>query len=116
MIPNRTILAIGFAVAILVGVTAVFLASNAPDGLESTALVIQGEKSLTAPPPPGTELKEGPHTGISYIPPFPDYSLGEGSGYLGSIFAIVLGITLTFGTIIGITRLIARPDRMRENQ
>jgi cobalt/nickel transport protein len=115
MIPNRTLLAIGFVVAILVGVTAVFLASDDPDGLESTALVVQGEKSLTAPAPPGAEVKEGLLTGIAYTPPFPDYSLGEGSGYPGSILAIVLGITLTFGGIIGVSRVIARRDPRREH-
>ncbi len=113
---SRTLLAMGFAVAILIGVAAVFLASGDPDGLESTALVVRGEKSLTGPAPPDAGGKEPTRDGVSYVPPFPDYSLGEGSGHAGSIIAIVLGVALTFGAIIGITRLLARPRRSKEKQ
>jgi len=113
---TRTLLAIGLATAVLIGITAVFLASGDPDGLESASLVVQGEKSLTGPAPPDAEVKEHAPDGVSYVPPFPDYTLGEGSGHAGSIIAIVLGIALTFGAIIGITRLLARPRRREENQ
>jgi cobalt/nickel transport protein len=113
---TRRLLAIGLAVAILIGVAAVFLASSDPDGLESTALVILGQKSLTAPAPPGTELQGAPHPVISYSPPFPDYSPGGGSGHPGSILAIVFGICLTFGGIIGLGRLIARSRKTKESR
>jgi cobalt/nickel transport protein len=112
LVATRTLLAIGFAAAILIGVAAVFLASSGPDGLESTALVVRGEKTLTGPAPQDAELKENP--GSFHFPsPFPDYSLGEGNGRFGSILAIVLGIALTFGAMIGILRILARPGRMK---
>ena len=116
MVAARTLLATGLAVAIIIGIGAIFLASGGPDGLESAALVVQGEKSLTGPAPPDAEVKAPGQNGISYIPPFPDYTLGGGSGHAGSIIAIVLGIVLTFGAIFGITRLLGRPRRREENQ
>jgi cobalt/nickel transport protein len=115
MIETRTLVAIGLAAAVLIGIGAVFLASGGPDGLESAALVVHGEKSLTGPASPDAEMKAPGQNGVSYIPPFPDYTLGVGSGHAGSIIAIVLGIAFTFGAIIGITRLL-RPRRREENQ
>ena len=44
---NKTFIIVGIAIALLIGVVAVFFASGDPDGLESTALMIQGQKSLT---------------------------------------------------------------------
>jgi len=41
MIDNKILIAGGLVIAILIGVAAVFQASGDPDGLESTALVIQ---------------------------------------------------------------------------
>jgi cobalt/nickel transport protein len=115
MIQTRTLLAIGLAAAVLIGIGAVFLATGGPDGLESAALVVHGEKSLTGPAPPDAEVKAPGRNGVSYIPPFPDYNLGVGSGRTGSIIAIVFGIALTFGAILGITRLL-RHRRREENQ
>ena len=40
-------------IALLIGVIAVFMASADPDGLESTALVVQGQKDLTGATPAG---------------------------------------------------------------
>ena len=116
MMSNRRLLAIGLAVAILVGAAAAFLASHDPDGLESTALVVLGQKSLTAPAPPGTELNPGPHPAASYTPPFPGYSLGGGSGHLGSLLAVMLGIALVFGAVLGITRFLARRAKRKEDR
>ncbi|HMA04788.1 MAG TPA: PDGLE domain-containing protein [Methanomicrobiales archaeon] len=115
MIPARTLLGVGLAVAILVGVAAVFLASGGPDGLESTTLVIRGEKSLTGPAPSGAHVGENPG-GFRFPSPFPDYSVGEGSGNIGSILAILLGIALVFGAAIGIPRILShrRPGRTKE--
>jgi cobalt/nickel transport protein len=112
---TRTLLAIGLAAAVLIGIGAVFLASGGPDGLESAALVVHGEKSLTGPAPADAEVKAPGLEGASYVPPFPDYTVGIGSGRAGSIIAIVLGIALTFGAILGITRLL-RHRRREENQ
>ncbi|PKL59346.1 MAG: cobalamin biosynthesis protein CbiN, partial [Methanomicrobiales archaeon HGW-Methanomicrobiales-4] len=86
-IDDRTFIIIGVIIAIAVGVLAVFLASGDPDGLESTALMVQGEKTLTGPSPEEGD-PEAIGTGVSvYSSPFPDYSMGESLGPLGGIVA-----------------------------
>ena len=47
MMDNKTFIIAGIIIALLIGVVAVFMASGDPDGLESTALVVQGQKELT---------------------------------------------------------------------
>ena len=47
MIDNKTFIIGGIIIALIIGVAAVFLASGDPDGLESTALVVQGQKTIT---------------------------------------------------------------------
>ena len=44
MMDNKTFIIVGIVIALLIGVVAVFMASGDPDGLESTALVVQGRK------------------------------------------------------------------------
>ena len=85
---------------------AVFLASSEPDGLESTALIIQGQKTLTGSTPENAEIQENPSGKFSYTAPMPDYSLGEKLGPLGGIIAIVAGTLLAFGLVLGSSRLI----------
>ncbi len=51
MMDNKTFIIAGIVVALLIGVVAVFMASADPDGLESTALVVQGQKELTGNTP-----------------------------------------------------------------
>jgi cobalt/nickel transport protein len=103
---NRTFIIIGIVIALLIGVTAVFLASSDPDGLESTALIIQGQKTLTGSTPENAEIQESPDGKFSYAAPMPDYSLGERLGPLGGIIAIVAGTLLAFGLMLGSSRLI----------
>jgi cobalt/nickel transport protein len=77
VIPARTFLAAGLVLALLVGVAAVFLASGDPDGLDSTALVTQGQKELTQPAAPGAEIDESALPGsFEYSAPFAEYTLG----------------------------------------
>ncbi|MEI7432700.1 MAG: PDGLE domain-containing protein [Methanomicrobiales archaeon] len=102
MIDNKTLLAGGLIIAILTGVVAVFLASSDPDGLESTALIIQGGKTLTGPTPPDAEIVENMDGKFAYSAPMPDYSLGEGSGSMGGILAIVGGTLFAFLVAIGL--------------
>jgi cobalt/nickel transport protein len=102
MIDNKTLIAGGLIIAIFIGILAVFLASGDPDGLESTALMIQGEKTLTGSTPPNAEIQENMEGKFSYIPAMPDYSLGEGFGPLGGIVAIIVGTILAFGIALGI--------------
>jgi cobalt/nickel transport protein len=102
MIDNKTLIIGGLAIAILIGVLAVFLASSDPDGMESTALIIQGEKSLTGPTPPDAEINENMEGKFAYSAPMPDYSLGEAMGTRGGIIAIIGGTILAFFVAIGL--------------
>ena len=111
---NRTFLAIGIAAALLIGIVAVFLASSDPDGLESTALMIQGQKTLTGPASPDATVHGTTDGGFSYSAPLPDYSLGGRFGPLGGIVAIVLGILLAFGLIFGISKLIIARKKAKQ--
>ena len=102
MINNKTLLVCGLIIAIAIGVIAVFLASGDPDGLESTALVVQGQKALTGSTPPDSEIKENMEGKFAYKSPMPDYSLGENSGPGGGVLAIVGGTILAFIIAIGL--------------
>jgi cobalt/nickel transport protein len=102
-----TFIVIGIVIALLIGVTAVFLASAEPDGLESTALIIQGQKTLTGLTPENAEINEDLNGKFSYSSPMPDYSLGEEMGPLGGIIAIVAGTLFAFVLVLGSSRLIA---------
>ncbi len=102
MIDNKSLIIGGLVIAILIGVMAVFLASSDPDGLESTALIIQGGKTLTGPTPPTAEIQENLEGKFAYSAPMPDYSLGEAMGSTGGILAIVGGTILAFLVAIGL--------------
>lgn len=102
MIDNKTFLIGGIIIALLIGVVAVFLASGDPDGLESTALIVQGEKTLTGDTPADAEIHEDLNGKFSYEAPMPDYALGEEMGPLGGIIAIVVGTILAFLVVLGL--------------
>ena len=102
---TKRFIAVGIILALLIGVTAVFLASGDPDGLESTALVIQGQKTLTGATPENAEIHEDMTGKFSYSSPMPDYSLGK-MGALGAIVAIVVGTLLSFVVVFGATRVL----------
>jgi len=104
---NRTFIIVGIVIALLIGVMAVFFASSDPDGLESTALMIQGQKTLTGPTPADAEIEENLDGKFAYSSPIPDYSLGEAMGPMGGIIAIVAGTILAFLLVLGSSRLIA---------
>jgi cobalt/nickel transport protein len=95
---NQFVMA-GLALALIVGVTAVFLASGDPDGLESTAFYVQGEKSLTGPSPEEGDAEAIGAGTFEYEAPMPDYAMGDSLGSIGQIIAIVVGIFIAF--IIG---------------
>jgi cobalt/nickel transport protein len=102
MMDNKTFLIVGIIVALLIGVIAVFMASGDPDGLESTALVVQGQKTLTGGTPETAEIHEETAGRFSYTAPMPDYALGEEMGPLGGIIAIVVGTSLAFLVVFGL--------------
>lgn len=102
MIDNKTFVIIGIVVALLIGVVAVFMASGDPDGLESTALVVQGQKELTGATPEDAEIHEDMTGKFSYSSPMQDYSLGETMGSIGGLAAIVIGTILAFLVVLGL--------------
>jgi cobalt/nickel transport protein len=102
MIDNKSFIIGGIIIALLIGVIAVFMASADPDGLESTALVVQGQKDLTGATPPDAEIQEDLNGKFSYTSPMPDYSLGESMGPLGGLIAIVAGTILAFLVVLGL--------------
>ncbi|MDO9323992.1 MAG: PDGLE domain-containing protein [Methanoregula sp.] len=102
MMDNKTFIIVGIVIALLIGVVAVFMASGDPDGLESTALIVQGQKTLTGPTPPDAEIKEDMNGKFSYSSPMPDYSLGESMGAMGGLAAIIIGTILAFLVVLGL--------------
>ena len=113
---NKTFLIAGIVVALLIGVTAVFFASGDPDGLESTALMVQGQKTLTGDTPPDAEIVEDTTGKFSYESPMPDYGLGEQYGPWGGIIAIVAGILLAFGIVLGVSKMLVAKKKAKELQ
>jgi cobalt/nickel transport protein len=111
MMDNKTFIIAGILVALLIGVVAVFMASGDPDGLESTALVVQGQKELTGVTPEDAEIEEDMTGKFSYTSPMPDYALGEEMGPLGGIIAIALGTILAFIVVLGLTYYIKTPSK-----
>jgi cobalt/nickel transport protein len=110
MMETKHFVAIGIIIAVVIGVVAVFLASGDPDGLESTALFVQGEKSLTGLTPPDAEVVEDVHGGFAYESPMPDYSV-EGMDTSGQVIAILVGIGISFIIVLGIAEVAARRKR-----
>lgn len=98
---NKTFIAVGIIIALVIGVTAVFLASGDPDGLESTALMVQGQKTLTGATPADAEIQEDLTGKFSYTSPMPDYSL-ESLGTAGGIVAIIGGTFIAFLIVLGL--------------
>lgn len=103
MMDNKTFIIAGVIIALLIGSIAVFVASGDPDGLESTALVVQGQKELTGATPEDAEIHEETAGRFSYTSPMPDYSLGEEMGSTGGVIAIVVGTIIAFLVVLGIT-------------
>lgn len=103
---NKTFLIAGLVVAIIIGVLAVFFASGDPDGLESTALIIQGEKTLFGSTPPGVEVKEDINGRYTYSSPLPDYSMGKKMGPVGQVIAIIAGIIIAFILVLGVSKVL----------
>jgi cobalt/nickel transport protein len=107
MIETKQFVAIGLVIALLIGVTAVFLASGDPDGLESSALVVQDAKSLTGPSPEDADAEAIGAGTFEYEAPMPDYSMGESGGKVGEIVAVVLGTILALLIVFGVGRAVA---------
>jgi len=115
MIDNKTLMVGGLIIAIIIGVLAVFLASGDPDGLESTALIIQGQKTLTGGTPQDAEIHEDLTGKFSYEAFMPDYSLGD-MGSAGGIIAIVIGTILSFLAVLGLMYAVKTGSQTKPNQ
>jgi cobalt/nickel transport protein len=113
---TKSFIIIGIGIALLIGLLAVFFASEDPDGLESTALVIQGDKTLTGDTPPNAEVKEDIPGRFSYASPLPDYTLGTDWGKPGEAIAIILGIILAFIAVFGASKLVARSQKKNQSE
>lgn len=100
---NQQFIIIGLVIAILIGIVAVFAASGDPDGLESSAFVVQGNKLLFGDTPEEAELHEEEEGRFSYESPFPDYTMGEEGGKAGEAIVIILGtiVALILALAIG---------------
>ncbi len=106
MIDNKTFILVGLLISLIIGIVAVFFASGDPDGLESTALVVSGQKELTGQSPDDGD-PEAIGTGtFAYESPMPDYSLGEDLGPMGAVIAIVVGTILTLFIVLGASYVI----------
>lgn len=106
-ISNTQFLIGGLVIAILIGGLAVFLASGDPDGLESTALYVQGEKTLTGDSPDdGDPEAVGVSDAVEYDAPLPDYSMGENGGKAGELIAVFAGILMVFALAFIATRVV----------
>jgi cobalt/nickel transport protein len=115
MISNRALVAGGVVLAIVIGIGAVFFASSDPDGLDSTALITQGQKELTVPAGPGAEVDESVLPGkFEYSAPFPDYTV-EGGSKLSDAGLIVAGTLLALVAVLGIGRGLKAFDRSRSS-
>ena len=102
MMDNKTFIIVGVIVALIIGGVAVFLASGDPDGLESTALVVQGQKTITGDTPSDAESHEETAGRFAYSSPMPDYSLGESMGSTGGLVAIIVGTIIAFLVVLGL--------------
>ena len=102
MMDNKTFIIAGIIVALIIGGVAVFMASGDPDGLESTALVVQGQKTITGDTPSDAEIHEETAGRFAYSSPMPDYSLGESMGSTGGLVAIIVGTIIAFLVVLGL--------------
>lgn len=98
-------------IALVIGTAAVFLASSDPDGLDSTALITQGQKELTQPANPDAEVDESVLPGsFEYTAPFPDYTV-EGAEKLTDVALMVAGILVPLAAVLGVGYGIKALDR-----
>ncbi|KUG21070.1 MAG: PDGLE domain-containing protein [Methanomicrobiaceae archaeon] len=107
----------GIVLALVIAVSAPFLASEYPDGLESAFFSAHGAKEMT-----GHELDEDAAalaedivagiTGneFSFASLMPDCSI-PGMGKAGEAVAILAGTLAIFGLAYGIARAASRPER-----
>ena len=104
---NTTVFIVaGLIIAFLIGVCAVFFASDNPDGLESAALFVQGTKELFGESPEDGH-PEAIGTGtFEFEAPIPDYTLERGEAV--DVIIAIGGAFLTFLAVFGLAWLFTR--------
>ncbi len=114
MISTRVLIAAGIALALVIGIGAVFFASSDPDGLDSTALVTQGQKELTQPTNPGAAVDGAALPGtFEYSAPFAEYTLGGSK--LADAGLMAAGTLLALIAVLGIGRGLKALNRSRSS-
>jgi cobalt/nickel transport protein len=108
---NRIFLILGIIMVLVLAVLAVFLASSNPDGLESTALVVQGQKTLTGDTPSDAAIREPTGAVFSYNAPMTDYSIPGPFGKTGDALAMVAGVILALLIVFGVAKFLTYTRR-----
>ncbi len=119
MIDNKTLIACGIIIAVVIGIVAVFFGSGDPDGMESTALIVQGQKTITSAAPPDAAIHTNIENKFGYHPPMPDYSLEKRMGAQGGVLAIIGGTLLAFLIAIGLIyalKVVGKKNPPKANQ
>jgi cobalt/nickel transport protein len=111
---KTTFIIIGLIIAFIIGVCAVFFASDNPDGLESASLFVQGTKDLFGESPEDGD-PEAIGTGtFEFKAPIPDYTLERGEEI--DVLIAIGGTLLTFLAVFGLAWLLARKNNKPNNQ
>jgi cobalt/nickel transport protein len=105
MMEARQLVIVGVVLSLIIGVTAVYFASGDPDGLESTAFYVQGEKTLTGESPEDGDAEAIGTGTFEYEAPMPDYTLGEEAGKPGEVIAVVAGIVIALVGVFAVARV-----------
>jgi cobalt/nickel transport protein len=71
---------------------------------------------LTGDTPTDAEIHEDTAGKFSYESPMPDYSLGETLGSLGGVIATVVGTLLTFGIVLGLSKVLVEKKKAKETK
>ena len=107
---------IGIAIALAIAISAPFLASGDPDGLESAFFSIHGAKDfmgdkLDEDAAAAAEERAIAITGndFAFEAPLSDYSI-SGMDKPGEVLAVVVGTLLILGLAYGVARMTSRPD------
>jgi cobalt/nickel transport protein len=114
MISNRALIAAGIVLAVVVGIGAVFFASSDPDGLDSTALVTQGQKELTAPAGPDASIDEATLPGrFEYSAPFAEYTAGGSK--VADAGLMIAGVLVALVAVLALSRGLKALNRSRSS-
>jgi cobalt/nickel transport protein len=113
MLKKNTFILLGVVVALIIAILAPYIASNNPDGLESTFSKItrsQDSQGSGDNEPAAEDINNNANdTGNDFIfsSPFPDYSIGNLSRF-GETIAMIIGTILILLLAFGLGTLLKR--------